>query len=275
MKRILLFLITLMMVLSLVGCSPNRFISPRTRCLALRVVAIHSLLGTTGPNYWEPVIILEEDDFGRILFTFQGRAIMSEDGFGVSFNLLAVLIVQRIPGSFRHAYFYDGVNFIVHQVAPGDRSPPVLTEATARERFTEEQLEQLKEENDWNRELNEDRFFRVPVSWGDKGRYMTRVSEETRREAFSAVSEGFLRSLNAPLSMDRNGNIIYFIRDASVDRDTQEWTFYSSFLFMFDRDGNLIEGTGVKELTDLWDYREELLEFKRANGWSFSYRDVG
>jgi len=200
---------------------------------------------------------------------------MSEDGFGVSFNLLAVLIVQRIPGSFRHAYFYDGVNFIVHQVAPGDRSPPVLTEATARERFTEEQLEQLKEENDWNRELNEDRFFRVPVSWGDKGRYMTRVSEETRREAFSAVSEGFLRSLNAPLSMDRNGNIIYFIRDASVDRDTQEWTFYSSFLFMFDRDGNLIEGTGVKELTDLWDYREELLEFKRANGWSFSYRDVG
>jgi len=131
------------------------------------------------------------------------------------------------------------------------------------EYFTEEQLEQLKEENRWNEELSEGGFFRVRVSRRDKRDFMTRVSVETQREAFGLVSTEFPFGGGFTLTMDSTGNVIIFQR---TSRDRR------GFLFMFDGDGNLIEETGIMELTDLWDYRDQLREFKEANGWSFYYR---
>jgi len=271
-KRVLLFLLVLLMITSLSSCGPSRF-SPVSRRLALQLVAIHSLLGTSGPYGEDAIEVLEEDELGRVMFAFSGSIATGDDGTATRYGILAVLIAQKIPESLTHVYFYDGINFILHQLELGEiRNSASLTEAFVMERFTEEQLEQLKEENDWNMELDEDRLFRVPVSPRRKVRYMTDVSQQTVEEAFSAVSEGFRRSF--PLTMDRNGNVIHFVRGANHDRDTQELTFFSSVLLMFDRNGNLIEGTGTMILEDLWDYREELRAFKEANGWAFYYRDV-
>jgi len=281
MKRTLAFILAVLMLLPFTGCTPPAGGShPR-----LFVVASHSLLGVLGRDR-EDVLILEEDDFGRVMFAYVGHTVTSDRPRDM-YNILAVLIAQRTTR--RYSYFYDGINVILHEIDVdcGPTAQVYLNEAFIIEHFSEEQLEQLKEDNSWNEELNEDRFFRVRVATGDKTRHMTSVPVEVRVEAYFVASGGFRRTLttdspsvtprrfqhrfDVPLTMDRNGNVIYFIRGGVYDAGTQEWTFYPAFLFMFDRRGNLIEGA-VMELTDLWDYRDQLQEFKELNGWSFSYR---
>ena len=266
MKKLLILTLTLLMMLSLTGCIPMGGRHPE-----LFVVASNSLLGVLGRDR-ENTVILDEDDFGRVMFAYGGHTVTSDGRHTATFNILAVLIAQRTTET--HSYFYDGVNFILREVELERDQIATMEriETLALEYFTEEQLERLKEENDWNRELDESRFFRVPVSRRPKEDFMTRVPERTRREVYLAVSGAPRSSRGIPLTMDKNGNVIYFIMGSSFDSDTQEWTFYRAFLFMFDANGELIEGTGTMELFDLWDYRDELIAFKEANGWSFYYR---
>ncbi|MCL2828537.1 MAG: hypothetical protein FWD99_07375, partial [Oscillospiraceae bacterium] len=175
-----------------------------------------------------------------------------------------------------HSYFYSGINIIFSEIE-GDFGPNArefLDEGFIMEHFSGEQLEQLKVENDWNKELNEDRFFRVSISDRNKRRYLTTVSEEAQREAAKEAFEEtlgeaafgsvlLLRS-NIPLTIDQDGRVLFLLRDART------------FLLMFDSDGNLIEDTGIMELSDenLWDYRDQLREFKETNGWAFYYRET-
>ncbi|MCL2368367.1 MAG: hypothetical protein FWC72_05170 [Oscillospiraceae bacterium] len=264
MKRLFVLILATLMLLSFVGCTP----AAGGRHPELFVVASHSLLGALGRDR-EDTIILEEDEFGRVMFAYVGNTVTS-DRPGAMFNILAVAIAQRTTR--RYSYFYDGVNIIFQEIEVdcGPSPLPFLSKEFVMEHFTEGQLEQLKVENSWNEELNEDRFFRVRVARGTKTRHMTTVSRETLDEIFQVASDGFDARFRVPLTMDRDGNVIYFIRDGTLRG--REWDFYSAFLFMFDRRGNLIEGTGVMGLYDLWDYRDQLREFKEANGWNFYWR---
>jgi len=273
MKKLALFLVPVILVVALLlaGCTPVRDGDGRS----LHVVAHHSLLGVW-EDRWEQAVILEEDDFGRVMFAFAGLGTTSESD-SAGDDILAVLIVQRTTR--RHAYFYDGINAILYdigEIVQQMMSFDFLDEAFVMEHFSDEQLEQLKEENDWNRELEEDRFFRVRVSWRHKMNYMTDVSIPTEREAFESVSEYLHHpSFSAPLTTDRNGNVIYFMREFYRGIEIEGTHYFArSFLFMFDSDGNWIEDTGVMELYDLWDYRDQLREFKEANGWAFYYRET-
>jgi len=212
---------------------------------------------------WGGALILEEDDFGRVMFAYVAGSLTSDRPN--RFNLLAVLIAQRTTRS--HSYFYDGFNVILYDLdwpSPSLRNAlDFFEEDFVMEHFTEEQLEQLKEENSWNEELDEDRFFRVPVSRRPKTHYMTYVSDDALRSAFRASGGGaqWLPGRTVPLTMDKNGNVIYFMRG---------WGG-RGVLLMFDGDGNWIRDTAM-ELYDLWDYRDQLREFKEAHGWSFTYR---
>ena len=265
MKKILAFLLVVLMLLSLMGVSCHPPVG--TYRTELFVVATHSLLGVRGGDR-ESVFVLEEDDFGRVMFAFGGNTIIDyviDNEPSPLFNILAVLIVQRTTR--RYSYFYDGINVIFHQIALDAATRPggyhsasgFLSEDFVMEHFTEEQLMQLKAENNWNEELSEDRFFRVRVATGDKERHMTYVSRRTQSIAFPDVLLSERDSV--PLTMDRNENVIYFMGDGSR----------VGFLLMFDRNGDLIEGA-VMRLVNLWDYRDQLREFKEANGWGFYYQ---
>jgi len=256
MRKILALILAVLMLSPLTGCRPIT-----GSCPELFVVATHSLLGVLGRDR-EDVLVLAEDDFGRVMFAYTGNTITGDRGD--IFNILAVLVAQRTTRSY--AYFYDGFNYVLTALDRPElrQISDFFDEIFVMEYFSEEQLEQLKAENNWNKELNEDRFFRVQVSRRYKTNYMTYVSRETQEEVLLAVSGGFRNSHSIPLTTDKNGNVLYLIRGAGT------------FLFMFDSDGNLIEETGIMELSDenLWDYRDQLREFKEANGWAFYYRET-
>jgi len=254
MKRVLAFMLAVLILLSFAGCTPPAGnVNPE-----LFVVASHSLLGVLGRDR-EDVFILEEDDFDRVMFAYLGHTVTSDRPHDM-FNILAVAIVQRTTR--RYSYFYDGMNVIFREIEVSGSlwAADFLSEEFVMEYFTEEQLEQLREENSWNEELNEDRLFRVRVARGDKRRHLTYVPEEAQEAAIPIPGEFWARR-SMPLTMDKNENVIYFMRG---------WDG-RGFLLMFDSDGDFIEGA-VMELYDLWDYRDQLREFKEAHGWSFTYR---
>ena len=67
-----------------------------------------------------------------------------------------------------HSYFYDAINFAVTEInlsrTQYRTAVEFLDERSVMQHFTIEQIEELKAENSWNEELNEDRFFQVPIS---------------------------------------------------------------------------------------------------------------
>ena len=270
-KKVFAFTLTALILLSSVGCT-NPFYYNGSHP-ELFVVATHSLLGVRG-GIGQDILILEEDAFGRVLFAYVGFTLARNDM--AFYNILAILIAQKTTEE--HSYFYPGINFIFYEIEVQNRSPQTtsarelfLDQGFVMDRICEAQLDQLKIENNWNEALNEDKFFRVPISRHHKVRYMTAVSEEARQEAYLTVAEGvqLLPAYSIPLTMDINGNIIFFARGRR--RDNATWIFYPAVLLMFDADGNFIKETGAMELTDLRDYRDQLREFKEANNWSFYY----
>ena len=273
-KKGVVFILTVLLLLSFAGCyDPRRYEGNHPE---LYVVAIHSLLGTRG-GWGHDTLILEKDEFGRVMFAYVGTTLTS-DQFGRE-NIIAILITQRTTR--RHSYFYSGFNFILQEMELEDRlwAPParnvLFDEELVMEHFTAEQIDQLKMENSWDEPLDTDSLFRVRISRRCKNYFITSVSEETQQEVYLSVVDvdQFVANRDSiPLTMDKNGNILFFMRGRYRDREAQVWVYYPAFLFMFDANGNLIEDTGVMELTDLWDYRDQLREFKEANEWSFYYR---
>ena len=274
MKKRLVLALIILAVFMLAACDDYTFYDGRHP--ELFVIASHSLLGVSG-GLWEDIMILDEDAFGRILFAYSGFTITNDSRS--SFNILAVLVAQRTTET--HSYFYGGDNFILAEISL-NRSQvrsvrDFLDEPFVMQHFTVEQIEELKTENSWNEELNEDRFFQVQISRRNKEQYLTHVTQETQQEAYRAVvsfaeHSRFRPRRGVPLTMDRDGNVIFFMRERSYDSSTQIMSFYPAFLFMFDSGGELIADTGTMELTDLWNYRDQLREFKEANEWNFYYR---
>ena len=85
MKKAIALLLIICMLLSLGGCVAYITSQPD-----LYVVAVHSLLGVWGGDR-EGILVLEEDDFGRIMFAYGGSTIISSNTS--IFNVVAVLIV--------------------------------------------------------------------------------------------------------------------------------------------------------------------------------------
>ena len=251
-NNVFAFTLAVLILLSSAGCTiPFYYDGSHPE---LFVVATHSLLGVRG-GIGEDILILEDDAFGRIMFAYVGSTLARNNM--AFYNILAILIAQKTTEE--HSYFYPGINFILYEINVPNRSPQRVSakelffdEDFVMERVYEGQLDQLKIENSWNEKLNEDEFFRVPISRHNKARYMTSVSEEAQQEAYLATIGDVQFHRNAgsiPLTMDKNGNVIFFVRGSR--RDNATWIFYPAVLLMFDADGNLIENTGAMELTDL------------------------
>jgi len=259
MKKLATLCALLLLSVLLVGCGVYR-----GEHRDLHAVAINSLLGIFGcPE--DVVRVIETDEYGRTLFAFR-RA--SNEGVSEADHVLALLISQKSTSE--HAYFYDGYN-VIFCMFDGSERWGRLSPETVFNHFSVEEVERLKADNDWGKEINEDRLFRIPI----RGYKPDTVSIRKQRAAFGEVSDYptyFRTSFSGPLTTDKNGKTLYLLAGFTSDAKAGIRFFTPPVLAMFDKDGNLIEDTGLKEITDIWDYRDELREFKESNNWSFYYR---
>jgi len=248
MKKFVLIILVICVVLFLSACDPTMRYKEENP--ELHVIATNSLLGVSGYEN-DSVFVLEHDDYGRTMFSYTGA---STNG-----SVLAILISQKTNE--KDSFFYDNVNFIFCEANEYKATKDIIINY-----FTEKELEKLKQTNDWNKEINENKLFKVPIT-RIKSIYLE-MQEELA--AFQKVSEDYHRGYSVPVTLGSDGKILYYM--IGMKHEEQGYSKSGAYLFMFDKDGEVLEETGITEVIDVWNYQEQLKEFKEANNWKACYK---
>ena len=224
----------------------------------LFTVAVNSILGARGYIYGpiaQPIIaVLEEDDYGRVLFSYSEGA----SNIGPSMTNDNRVIMQRVEGDY--VYFYSHYNFISSSFENN------------RWEFTEEDIESLKDANNWNQEMSDNsQFTRVRiVRQKEEGPITNEQLINVYNEIFpgSGRSDGNIIAAGMTfLRIDDYGRSVYLARGSG-----SEWigTFVA---VLFQPDHSFDLDTGILEITDVIRYQTELRLFMEANGWNEPWDD--
>ena len=213
----------------------------------LYTVAINSVLWNCG---WamgadhpinSHIEIIERDEFGRTLYEYRESFYYFRT---ISFS--ALLVSQYTSDG--QVYYYEDCNYIVKEQA--------LFQVPNK--FESEEIEQLKEVNDWDKPIDTDKCIGKTIA----------KKKQKNADIESAVINSVLneyeeterrhRTFADYLTDDKNGNCIYYGVIAQLSRE--EDIFFVAFVSA--------EGD-IKLFTpsNLFDYNEELKTFKAENGW--------
>jgi hypothetical protein len=264
-KKICKMILMLLIILSLTSCgafddllTPGRIEFEYTgEYPELYSVAINSILGTLGhggvpgptDRALQPNIrILDEDDYGRVLF-FYDEGVSRLSPYMKNLNLI---IIQKAEGNY--AYFYPYYNFNSSSYENN------------RWEFTDEDIETLKEGNSWNQKLSEDsEFVRVRIARRkEDGPVSFEQLVQLYRLVFPDIVSGpSVRNMDERmvfLRMDNYGRSIFL----SVGAGDNQGKY---FAILLQPDHSLDLETGVLEIVNHTSYQTELRLFKEANGW--------
>jgi len=247
-------IIILFFVCPLMGC---QFTGYKGEHPELYTVAVNSLLGMKGYHSHGDAIIklIEEDAFGRKLFSYYEDSYYGE-GWPNSFSYL---ICQKEDGAY--VYYYADYSFISKEWN-GLELP-----------FTNEEIEELKMENDWGKEINEEKLVKVEIS-RKKNEPNVKIERKDYDILFQKIAEEKGRKGDGTmvypypiyLTSDTYGRLIYYATAIHKDMDKEDVELH--LVIIFNPDGSYDEDTCVLELKDLYNYQDDLKDLKEANNWN-------
>lgn len=217
----------------------------------LYTVAINSLLWNNGHSYDaervtdSQIEILEKDNYGRILYTYQ-EAYYS----GAKMTFSALLISQCSLNGF--VYYYEDFNFIIKQ------QELYSAEISC---FSFEDITYLKSLNDWDKDIDFEKCVKKEIS-----NVKNNIPFNNETITQKVINEFKLTDSEYNLFLD-------YLTDDIRDN----FLFYGSIMKFNENDiyfVGLIDSdyNDIKFLvpSNLYSYQEELIKFKRDNGWEMS-----
>ncbi len=199
--------------------------------------AIHSLLGTFGYGSSErrfdsQIAILEEDEYGRKLFSYYENTRIST---------YSLIINQKSDDEY--TYFYPDYNFI----------------SNSENIFSEMEIEGLKKKNDWGKEIDVNKCDKRKIT---RNKATGQVSEKN-------LTELYKKALGNDASS--SPTIKYFTSDKygrSIYSGFGQFSSKRNAVMLFNPDGSYTENKCIMELPDLNNYQDELKAFKELNDWN-------
>lgn len=221
-------------------------------------VATNCLLGNVGcPSHGDSKIeILEKDSFDRVLFTYTEEK-----------DTYSLLICQKYD--YEYTYYYDDYSFINTIYNSSGNS------------FSDIQILELKEKNDWNAEINETKLTKKRIE-REKSKPKQTFTESQFEDCFKriAITNGYKGSdsiyrYSEYLTSDTYGKSLYYAYGVGLDTDGIGATPDSKktvfdLVFIFNSDGTYNEDTFVIRINDFYNYQDQLKEFKAINHWNVS-----
>lgn len=269
MKKIIsLMLAVILLSFALTGCA-FRFIGEE---VDLYTVAINNVFGASGymsngeVSFSPYIEIIETDDFGRVMFFYDEGHL---NRFGT-----AMIIMQKNEDGF--VYYYQDVCLI--QIVNDDFYD--YEEINYSEIFSDEQIESLKEANDWNKPLDEAKFTKSEI--------VDRKNEEgtlgLEREDFDKAIEPYVveqgykgRDSNSisrffvHCNTDKYGREIYYVYGVGFDvkgdgisPESEHITYDFAMIFNPDKSCPL---ENIYEITDPAECYEAIKQLKENCGW--------
>ncbi len=260
-KVLVTFLMIFCFIPALIGCEKGVPYSGED--YDLFSVALNSLLGVSGysgKGATPKIIIIEEDSYGRKLFSYQS------DGFVAAYS---VLICQKSDDNY--AYYYPDYNFI---------SAEYKSNVNVESLFTTEEINELKQLNDWNKEIDEEKCVKVKIIKEKKNTKITKETEKKFRYLMReiATDTGYKGDdtlfRNAILcTTDDYGRKLYYVNGVGYDAYGEGVSPNSvsrdfHLVVIFNPDGTFDEIKCVIELTDYYKYQTQVKNFKGLNNWN-------
>ena len=241
MKRVIKVVISVLLLLSMPFVLPGCYRygdDYQGEYPDLYSVAIHSIAGTTGHcmceiSYDSIIEVIEKDSYGRILFSYWENNTIS------TYNLV---ISQEVEGNY--IYFYPDYNFISSRL----------------DDFSEKEINELKKRNDWNKEIDKDKCVKVEIV---RNKPKGPIPQK-------GVAELYYLALGEDASSPKNF-VDFLVSDAygrALYTGTGKVSSNRVIVMLFDPDGSYDENTSVMELTNYYDYQDELKAFKERNHWN-------
>lgn len=247
-KLCALVMLLVLILLILTGC----YSSYSGEHVNLFTVAIHSVLWNNGHSMGADFVrdseinILDEDHYGRILFTYYESYYL-----GTDFAFSALIICQS--SNEQYVLYYEDVNFTIKEQVEGFSSPAY--------EFTNEEIEQLKLLNDWNTPLNLEKCIKKEITTQKPS-----IPHETELENI-ITAEFQLEERDGAVFVDfltydsnKNNYIVYgYVRDYPTPK------LY--FVGLVNIEDDQIKDVYFLQVSDFFNYQSEFVEFKKAHSW--------
>ena len=189
--------------------------------------------------------VIEKDGYGRTLYTYYEKYYV-----GTELSFTALLIAQHSSDGF--VYYYEDCNFII-------KEQERYSSETVN--FTQEEISKLKTENDWDSEINLEKCIKKEISkTKQKIPYNGQTITDKAAEKFNLVEREYQSQLYH-LTTDYGDNFIAY----GAIRSRYENDSYIYFVVLINSSNNEIKFL-VPE--NVYDYRQELINFKAENGWT-------
>ena len=243
-RKLVSFILLLFVLTNLLACDFGK--SYKGEDEELFTVAVHSVLGADG-FVWKgdrPMLeVIEEDNFGRKLFLYYEKDAISP---------YSMIISQKTSGDY--VYYYSDYNFICN----------------FKNKFSDEDVEALKQRNDWGKSLQEDKMICKKIS---KEKVYPEYDYGKVSEALSKVMNTGEESIQFNyVTSDAFGRSLYYLSllDDFEKTVNSEGEFeYEYYLVILQNDYAYNENSMIK-LNDNYHYQEQLSEFKKLNNWDLA-----
>ena len=271
MKKYVSFLLAVCIILLPVfasGCLPRNYSGDN---IDLYTVAVNSIFGangcaSNGEAVCDPFIeIIDSDEYGRVLFFYY------EGNRGN--NSYSILIMQKATDD--AVYFYEDLCYSTYTIV--DETPFWYGEYYKV--YTDADYSTLKERNDWGKEIDESKCISKPFTVHNKGKF------DASEEIFEPIIADYVRSTSYKgddlyyiyrydvfNTSDDCGRELYYVYGVGYDAlgegiSPNSMTVYFDFAIIVNSDGSYNADTCIIEIGDIANCREQIIEFKKANGW--------
>lgn len=233
----------------------------------LYTVAVNNVFGargymSNGESVYDPDIeVIEKDSYGRILFFYDEH-----------FSFGTALVIMQAYDENKVSYYLD------HCYHPYTYSEDSPYDATYRDLFTEKEISDLKELNDWNKPINGEKCTSSSIV-SCKGDGKLGLDEDDFEKVLRSYADTLNYLGNDSLyryhiycGKDSCGREIYYVW--GVGRDTlgegvspDSTTQYFELALIFEADGSC-PLTNLYEITEETDLHTDILAFKERVGWN-------
>lgn len=218
--------------------------------------AIQSILGVWSDTSDE-IFVLEKDEYGRVLY-----CCCAEQGIWVN-GVISLLIAQKYDNNY--TYVYSDKNYIVKPVVERQ----TLTQEIIYLNFEIDEINSLKSKNDWGEPLNFEKMSKIKHVFDKTEDFAEYIeTRENIKQAARVVNKDFSMGNTILLTIDNCYKRIYFMRVFEERaEESGENGYTDSYVFMFDDNDSIV---GYQKIYDIWNYSEQLAEFKEKYGWNMA-----
>ena len=248
MKKILAVLLPIFILMGLTGCVYKKYSGDNP---TLYTVAINSVIWNNGHSFSadryvnSEIKVVDEDAYGRIMFVYYEKYYA---GAGISFS--ALVICQSATE--KYAFYYEDVNYII-------KEQELYTQNITD--FTNDEIEQLKEVNDWGKELNFEKCIKKGITREKpKIPYENEVETKIVNE-FNLGNKSYSLFINFLTNNSANSSCILY---GYIKLNNENDIYFISLVEY----SNSIEKIYFLIPSNVYDYKTEFVEFKNIHNWN-------